>query len=61
MFILRFSPTGSLGFWLGVHYKQGGGEVFLFCRFPQVVGFEDVGLRGFFGRPKGQIRVNFKG
>jgi hypothetical protein len=35
VFILRFFPTGSLGFWLGVHYRRGG----KFCCF---VGFSEA-------------------
>jgi hypothetical protein len=65
VFTLRFSPTGSLGFWLGVHYRRGG-RFFCFAGFSEVVGFlevagfsEVVGPRGFLGGPKGEI--NFKG
>jgi hypothetical protein len=60
VFTLCFSLTRSLGFWLRVHYRWGR-RLFCFSGFSQVAGFEDVGLRGFFGGPKGQIRVNFKG
>jgi hypothetical protein len=61
VFVLRFSPTGLLGFWLDIHYRQGEGGFFYFASFSEVVGFEDVGPRGFFGGPKGQIKINFKG
>jgi hypothetical protein len=54
VFILRFSLTGSLGCWLGVHYRRNGG-VFYFADFSVLIGFEDVGCGGFFGGPEGQI------
>jgi hypothetical protein len=39
-----FSLTRLLGFWLGVHYRLGGGrEFFYFVGFSTVVGFKDVG------------------
>jgi hypothetical protein len=53
MFILHFFPTGSLGFWLGVHYRRGG-EVFLFCKFFRSCWFEDVGRRGFLEGSEGE-------
>jgi hypothetical protein len=56
--ILHFFPTGSLGFWLGVHYRREG-EVLLFCRIFRSCWFEDVGPRGYLGGSEGEI--NFKG
>jgi hypothetical protein len=55
---LRFFPTGSLGFWLGVHYRRGG-EVLMFCRIFRSCWFEDVGSGGYLGGSEGKI--NFKG
>jgi hypothetical protein len=63
VFTLRFSPTGSLGFWLGVHYRwdHGGGGFFCFAGFSQVSGFEDVGSRAFLGDPKGKLEIILRG
>jgi hypothetical protein len=47
MFILRFSPTRSLGFWLGVHYRQGE-RFFCFAGFSEVVGLK-ISDQGIFG------------
>jgi hypothetical protein len=57
VFTLCFSLTGSVGFWLGVHYRRGGRFFFVLQVF-QNCWFEDVGPRGFLGGPEGEI--NFK-
>jgi hypothetical protein len=53
VFILRLFPTGSLGFWLGVHYRRGG----RFCCFAGF--FEAIRLKmsdegDIWGDPKGK-------
>ena len=64
MFILHFSPTGSLGIWLEIHYRQGG-KFFCFAGFFEVVGLkmsgqgDSWGPKGFLGGHEG--KRNFKG
>lgn len=53
MFTLRFSPTGSLGFWLGVHYRRGG-RFFYFAGFFEVVYFKMSGAGDAWEDPKGK-------
>jgi hypothetical protein len=54
VFTLRFSLTGSLGFWLGVHYKWGGGRFFCFAGFFEVVSLKMSDKGDFWGDPKGK-------
>jgi hypothetical protein len=53
MFTLRFFPTGSLGFWLGIHYRQGG-RFCCFAGYSEVVGLKMSNQRDFWGYPKGK-------
>jgi hypothetical protein len=52
VFILRFSPTGSLGFLLGVYYRRGG-RIFCFAGFSKVVGLKMSDQGDFWRDPKG--------
>jgi hypothetical protein len=54
VFTLRFFPIGSLGFWLGVHYKRGGGRFFCFAGFLEAVGLKMSDQGDFWGDPKGK-------
>jgi hypothetical protein len=54
VFTLHFSPTGSLGFWLGVHYRRGGGRFFCFVGFSEVGGLKMSDQGDFWGDPKGK-------
>jgi hypothetical protein len=53
LFILRFSLTGSLGFWLGVHYRRGG-RFFCFAGVFEVVGLKMSEKGDFWEDPKGK-------
>jgi hypothetical protein len=56
VFILCFFSTGSLGFWLGVHYRRGGrgGGVCCFAGFSEVVGLKMSDQGDIWGDPKGK-------
>ena len=53
MFTFRFSLTGSLGFWLGVHYRRGK-RFFCFAGFFEVVCFKILGEGDALEDPKGK-------
>jgi hypothetical protein len=53
VFILHFFPTGSLGFWLGVHYRRGG-RFCCFAGFSEVVVLKMSNQGDIWGDPKGK-------
>jgi hypothetical protein len=53
VFTLRFFPTRSLGFWLGVHYRRGR-RFFCFAGFSEVVGLKMSDQGDFWGDPMGK-------
>jgi hypothetical protein len=53
VFTLRFFPTGSLGFLLGVHYRWGG-RFCCFAGFSEVVGLKISDQGDIWGDPKGK-------
>ena len=54
MFTLRSSLTISLGFWLGIHYRQGG-MFFCFVGFFEVISLKMLDQGDFWEDPKGKI------
>jgi hypothetical protein len=53
VFILRFFPTRSLDFWLGVHYRLGR-RFCCFAGFSKVVGLKMSDQGDIWGDPKGK-------
>ena len=56
MFILFFSLTGLLGFWLEVYYRLGGGRrFFYFVGFHKLLALKMSDSGAFSGDPKGKL------